>query len=232
VDSWTLEEPDGLVYIEQWFDSLECDGGGKPVAVVTNGQSGHCKGYRGDGGYSEGNESPIINKCNKTLHCIDIHAAMVSTPTRQLFLESFSPALSGTTPKLRAMEEDIALQEREATKKTARIDALRSGYEAAIKLRIQESDKWISWSPVTKASYVQGSYDGAPPLHSRGTSHTASGKQVKLVAQLQQLNGTPWQLMPGLMLSGLIWRDPTRLRLLRMLSLGMNLMTTLMEHLS
>jgi hypothetical protein len=82
------------------------------------------------------------------------------------------------------MEEDIALQEGEATKKIARIDALWLGYEAAARLKIQESNKWISWSPVTKASSVQGSYDGAPPLHSRGTPHAALGKQVKLAARL------------------------------------------------
>jgi hypothetical protein len=98
--------------------------------------------------------------------------------------KAFFLALSGTTPKLHAMEEDIALPEREATKKTARIDALRSGYEAANILRIQESDKWISWSPVTEVSSIQGSYDGAPPLHLRGTPHAALGKQGKLAAWL------------------------------------------------
>jgi hypothetical protein len=183
-DSRALEDPDGEVYIKQWMESMEYNGGGKPAVVATNYQSGYGKGNRKDGGTLDGKEFPIDNECNKTPSVIDLHSAAANTPTRQLFLENFSTPYRELTPALHAMEDDIALQDEEDKEKTARIDALCTGFEAAARQRLQASDKRISWSSPIEASINQGDVVGKPPHYARGTPHVASGKQEKLAARL------------------------------------------------
>jgi hypothetical protein len=131
VDSRALEDTDGVVYIKQWMESVEHNGGGKPAAVATDYQSGDGKGNGKNRGTLDGMDFPLNNKCNKTLHDIDLHYTTANTPTHQWFLKDFSTPCSKPTPMLRAMEDEIALQDKEDTEKTARIKALRSSFEAA-----------------------------------------------------------------------------------------------------
>jgi hypothetical protein len=89
---------------------------------------------------------------------------------------------SEPTPALHVMEDEIALQDKEDTEKTARIKALRSGFEAAARQQLQAGDKSITWSSSTEASIGQGDIIGVPPHYARRTPHSASGKQEKLAA--------------------------------------------------
>jgi hypothetical protein len=109
---------------------------------------------------------------------------MVDTPTCQLFLKDFLTPHSKPTPALCAMEDDIALQDKEDTEKTARINALHSRFEAAARQRLQAGNKRITWSSSMEASIGQGDVVGAPPHYARGIPHAASGKQEKLAARL------------------------------------------------
>jgi hypothetical protein len=120
-----------VVYIKQWMESVEHDGGSKPVAVATYYQSGDSKGNGKNGGTLDGTDFLLNNECNKTLCDIDLHYTIADTPTCQLFSKDFSMPHSKPTPALRVMEDEIALQDKEDTEKTARIKALRSGFEAA-----------------------------------------------------------------------------------------------------
>jgi hypothetical protein len=172
------------VYIKQWMDSVEHDGSGKPAAVATDYQSGNSKGNGKNGETLNGTDFPLNNKCNKTLQDIDLHYMMANTPTCQLLLKDFSTPRSKPTPVMRAMEDEISLQDKEDTEKTARIEALCSRFEAAAKQQLQAGDKRITWSSSTEASIGQGDVVGAPLHYARGTPHAASGKQEKLVARL------------------------------------------------
>jgi hypothetical protein len=111
-DSWELEDPDGLVYIQQWMEIMEHDGGGKPAVVATNYLSGYGKGSRKDGGTLDSQEFPINNEWNKTLRLIDLHSTTANTPTCQLFLENFLTPHSKPTPMLRTMEETLPFKTR------------------------------------------------------------------------------------------------------------------------
>ncbi len=183
-DSRALEDPDGAVYIKQWMESVEHNGGGKPLAVATDYQSGDGKGNGKNGGTLDGMDFPFNNKCNKTLHDIDLHYMMADTPTRQLFLKDFLMPCSEPTPALHAMEDEIALQDKEDTEKTARIEALCSRFEAAARHQLQAGNKRITWSSSTEASIGQGDVVVVPPHYARGTPRAALGKQEKLAAWL------------------------------------------------
>jgi hypothetical protein len=166
------------------MESVEHNGGGKPAAVATDYQSGDGKGNGKNGGTLDGTDFPLNNECNKTLQDIDLHYTTANTPTCQLFSKDFLTPRSKPTPALRAMEDEIAFQDKENTEKTARIEALRSGFEAAARQRLQAGNKRITWSSSTEASTGQGDVVGAPPHYAKETPHAASGKQEKLAEWL------------------------------------------------
>jgi hypothetical protein len=137
---------------------------------------------------------------------------------------------SKPTPALRAMEDEIALQDKEDTEKTARIEALCSRFEAAARQRLQAGDKRITWSSSAEASIGQGDVVRAPPHYARGTPHAASGKQEKLAAQLATAE---WDSAAANARNTSLWSNQGDLTVpcqLRMLLLQMNLKTPLMEH--
>jgi hypothetical protein len=168
------------------MESVEHNGGGKPVAVATDYQSGDSKGNGKNGGTLDGTDFSLNNKCNKTWRDIDLHYTTADISTRQLFLKDLLTPRSEPTPALRTMEDEIALQDKEDNiEKTVRTKALRSGFEAAVhRQQLQASNKWITLSSSTEAYIGQGDVIGAPPHYVRGTPHVASGKQEKLAARL------------------------------------------------
>ncbi len=93
VDDHEMENPDAIILLEEWLDSLSDDGGGTQVASTT--PSAHVgdpdvlssTAHQG----SDGDISMSINECNKTLDSVDDVMSILS-PMRQLFAGTPIPA--------------------------------------------------------------------------------------------------------------------------------------------